>query len=180
MDTTQKNNANRQKKSAVVAEVSAKIAKSKAMVFTNYTGLTHKQLEEFKREIKKVDAQYEVVKNTLLKRALSEHQIEVADPKAFDMPTGTMFAYGDIVAPLKILSKMIKDTEKPAIKFGVLDKAILSEKDVLTLSSLPSREQLLGQLVGTMKSPITGLHRALIWNIQKLVMTLKAVESKKA
>lgn len=168
---------NKEKKVAVVAQVSEKVDKAKAMVFTDYTGLTHQQLEGFKREIKKADAEYAVAKNTLLKRALGDKAAGQEDK--FQNPTGTMFLYGDVVTPLKALAKMVKDMEKPVIKFGWMDGQVLSDKDVLKLATLPSREVLLAQLAGMLQSPIQGLHRALNWNVQKLVLTLHAVEQKK-
>ena len=178
-DNTQ-TSANRQKKVAVVAQINEKVAKSKAMVFTDYTGLTHRQLEEFKKTIKKSDAQFEVTKNTLLKRALTDNKLDTGDDKHFDQPTGTLFLYGDIVAPLKTLAKMMKDFEKPSIKFGFLEGHLMDSKQILKLSTLPSREVLLAQLFGMMKSPIQGLHRSLNWNLQKFVMTLSAISQKKS
>lgn len=177
MDKTVKVNKNKEKKVAIVAEVKEKVDRAKAMVFTDYTGLTHKQLEDLKKEIRKTDAEYVVAKNTLVKLALGD---KVADQEdKFQQPTGTMFLYGDVVAPLKALAKMIKETEKPAIKFGLLDGKVMTGKEVIKLSTLPSREVLLAQLAGMLKSPIQGLHRALNWNLQKLVMTLAAVEKTK-
>lgn len=168
---------NRVKKNDIVAEVTDKVNKAKTMVFTDYTGLTHKQLEEFKREIKKADAEYVVAKNTLLKIALGD-KAEGQDDK-FVQPTGTMFMYGDVVAPLKALSKMVKDTEKPQIKFGWMEGKVLTDKEVLKIATLPSREVLIAQMLGMMKSPIQGFHRALSWNLQKFVMTLAAIEKQK-
>lgn len=170
---------NRKKKEAIVAEVSAKVDKAKAMVFTNFTGLTHKQLEDFKRAIRKSDAEFAATKNTLLKRALGDEAIAGNEDK-FQQPTGTVFMYGDIAEPLKVLAKMMKDLEKPTIKFGLLDGKPLTESDVKKLSSLPSRETLIAQMLGMMNAPIQGLHRALSWNLQKFVMTLSAIEKQKA
>ncbi len=187
-----KNNAsesqNRKKKEAIVAEVAEKVGKAKAMVFTNFSGLTHKQLEEFKKEIKKLDADFAATKNTLLKRALEQTQneklktqnLEETFKEHFHQPTGTLFMYGDVVAPLKTLAKMIKDFEKPTVKFGLLEGKAMTDKEVLKLSTLPSREVLLTQLVVMMKSPIQGLHRSLHWNLQKFVMTLDAVAKSKS
>jgi large subunit ribosomal protein L10 len=178
--TAPKISQNRVKKETLIAEVAGKIAKSKAMVFTNYTGLTHKQLETFKREIKKSDAEFAVLKNTLLKIALTNAKLETGDAKNFDLPTGAMFLYGDVVTPLKSLAKMVKDLEKPQIKFGILDGKLVSSSDVIKISALPSREVLLAQLAGMMKSPIQGLHRSLSWNLQKFVMTLSAIQKQKS
>ena len=168
---------NKEKKIAIVAEVVQKVDKAKAMVFTDYTGLTHKQIEDLKKEIKKSGAEYAVTKNTLLKLALGT---KVADQEdKFVQPTGTMFLYNDVVTPLKALAKMVKETEKPSIKFGLFEGRVLTGKEVLKLSTLPSREVLLAQVAGMLKSPIQGLHRALSWNMQKFVMTLAAIEKQK-
>ncbi len=194
MDNTQstitkrepKNSENRQKKAGIVAEIAEKVGRAKAMVFTNYTGLTHKQLEGFKREIKKSEAEFAITKNTLLKRSLVDAHVDGTKDQNFDLPTpiesgptGTMFLYGDVISPLKALAKMIKDFEKPLIKFGILDGKMLTSEDILKLSTLPSREVLLTKLAVSMKSPIAGLHRALQWNMQKFVLTLNAVAQKK-
>lgn len=169
---------NRKKKEVIVAEVSEKVQKAKAMVFTNYQGLTHKQLEEFKKEIKKSDAEFAATKNTLLKRALGNEAIAGNEDK-FQQPTGTIYMYGDVVAPLKALAKMVKEMEKPEIKFGLLEGKPLTDKEVLKLSTLPSREVLIAQMLGMMNAPIQGLHRALSWNLQKFVMTLNAISEQK-
>lgn len=178
--TVKKNSPNRAKKAAIVTEVIEKVAKAQGMVFTNYTGLTHRQLETFKREIKKSDATFAVTKNTLLKIALKDAQKgEIAEKNTFEGQTGTLFLYGDIVAPLKALAKLIKDLQKPEIKFGFLDGKMVTKEEVVKISALPSRQELIAKLVGGMKSPIYGLHRSLNWNIQKLVMTLSAVAKTK-
>ncbi len=169
----------KQKKASVITEISERVAKAKAMVFTNYQGLTHKQLEEFKKVIKKANAEFAVTKNTLLKRSLNEANLETGEDKNFDQPTGAIFLYGDIIAPLKALTKLIKEIEKPQIKFGILNGKIMSKDEVIKLSTLPSREVLVARLLGQMNAPIAGLHRALNWNLQQFVMTLKAIENKK-
>lgn len=179
---------NREKKEQLVAEIAEKIGKSKGLVFTNYQGLTHKQLEELKRSLKDANAELVVTKNTLLKLALktTDHGLQTTAVDGsqstvdnFVNPTATIFAYDDVIAPLKHLAKTLKNLGLPTIKFGILDGQALNSEQVLKLASLPTREVLLAQVVGGLKSPIFGLHRALNWNIQQLVMTLKAIEAKK-
>jgi large subunit ribosomal protein L10 len=165
---------NRLKKEKIVANLSEKVGKSKAIVLTNYQGLTHQQLESLKKALKQVDGEFVVTKNTLLKIALEAHKI-TPESTVFDQPTGTLFSYGDPILPLKELSKRIKESKLPEVKVGILDGLTISASDVLKLATLPSKEILLSQLVGTLKSPIFSLHRALNWNTQKLVMTLGAV-----
>lgn len=168
---------NKQKKQVVIADFSDKVGKAKAMVFTGYQGMTHHQLEDLKRAVRKVDAEFVITKNRLLARAVPEDKL--SGDYELQGPTATLFAYSDVVSPLKELTKAFKALKLPVIKFGIFDGAMLSEADVIKLSTLPSREVLLAQIVGGLKSPIFSLHRALNWNIQKLVVTLKAVESKK-
>ncbi len=168
---------NREKKEKIIAEFAEKVKKAKAMVFANYQGMTHVQLEQLKRAVKTVDAEFVVTKNTLLKKALEAEKVAMENP--LEGATTTLFAYSDVVLPLKELAKVIKNLKLPEIKFGLLDGKIITAEEILKLSTLPSREVLLTQLVIGLKSPIFGLHRALNWNMQKFVMTLKAIEAKK-
>lgn len=172
---------NRAKKEEIVAKVSEKMEKAKALVFTNYQGLTHRQLEDLKRKLKECDTEVSVVKNTLLRLALSKtaKKEAVKDDNALNNPTATMFIYSDIIAPLKELAKTIKEFGLPSIKFGILDNKTITADEVTKLSTLPSKDVLIAQIVSGLKSPIYGLHRALSFNIQQLVMTLKAIETKK-
>ena len=178
-DEVKKVSANRAKKEQIVEEMAEKASKAKAVVFTNYQGLTHKQLEELKKTIKPMDSEYVVAKNSLVLRAFDKAKVKIENPDSLEGPTGTMFLYGDIVEPLKKLAKMIKDLNLPSVKFGIMDNSPLTNDQVLKLATLPSRETLIAQFVGGMKSPLFGLHRALNWNLQKLVLTLKAVEKSK-
>jgi large subunit ribosomal protein L10 len=170
---------NRLKKEAIKAELVEKVEKSQAMVFANYQGLTHQQLEGLKKNLKKVDAEFVAAKNTILLRALEGKIDQEAEKDKFTQPTGALFIYGDIVDPLKVLSKSIKDHKLPAVKFGIVEGRVVTDKEVAKLATLPPLPVLRAQLLGQMMSPIQGLHRALSWNMQSLVMTLNAIKEKK-
>ncbi|KKQ41620.1 MAG: 50S ribosomal protein L10, partial [Candidatus Levybacteria bacterium GW2011_GWB1_37_8] len=186
---------NRQRKEKIVAELLEKINRAKGFVFTSYQGLTHKQLEGLKKAVKAFDADFVATKNTLIEIAMlnSKHEIRnskqiknsndenLKRPGVSDLKgaTATLFLYGDPVMPLKAIAKSIKELSLPSIKFGILDGLQMTGEQLLKLSTLPTRETLLTQLVIGLKSPISGLHRALNWNLQKFVMTLKAIEAKK-
>lgn len=174
-----KPNLGKARKEELLAILSSKVAKANAFVFVNYQGLTHHQLEALKKASQKMDADFVAVKNTLMIRALSEYNLSDTDKKNFEQPTATLFIYGDIVEPLKNLAKTSKELGLPTVKFGILDKKAISADQVLQLATLPPLPQMRAQLLGMMKSPIQGLHRALQWNIQSLVMTLKAIEKTK-
>lgn len=169
---------NREKKEQLVTEIAERIGKSKAMVFTNYQGMTHKELEELKRALGDANAELVVTKNTLLKLSLEKKNIKAdGQEDILSKPTAAIFAYEDVLAPLKHLAKTLKKLGLPTIKFGIIDDQALTSDQVLKLASLPSREILLSQVVGGLKTPIFGLHRALRWNLQKLVLTLSAINA---
>lgn len=186
----------REKKEKIVAEFAEKVGKAKALVFTNYQGMTHKQLEELKKALKALNAELAVTKNTLLKRALEIGNLpargwsafggkldlpagEAGIGNSFEGPTATLFSYGDPVAAIKELAKSIKALTPSRIKFAIFEGKIIAEQDIIRISTLPSREVLIAQVVGGMKTPLFGLHRALSWNLQKFVLTLRAVEQRK-
>ncbi len=173
--------ASRAKKEQIVAKLIEKMAKAKSVVFTNYQGLSHKQLEELKRGLRGENAELTVTKNTLLKLALNSSQFKGYSPEDtsfLENPTATLFVYNEVVAPLKQIARTIKSLGLPSIKFGIIDNQMLTGDQVLKLASLPVREVLLAQVVRGLESPIFGLHRALSWNLQKLVMTLSVIQQK--
>lgn len=177
MDTKIK--SSRAKKEAIVTKFADKLSRAKALIFADYKGMTHKQIEDLKKAIKKLDAEFVVTKNTLLARAMANGKWQMVNGKELKGPTATLFSFSDIIAPIKELAKVIKALNLPVIKFGIMEGRKIGSDDVIKLSSIPPRETLLAQLVGGLKAPIFGLHRALSWNLQRLVLTLKAIEAKK-
>jgi len=178
-NTTVKVSANRQKKEQLVAELVEKVGKSTAVIFANYQGLTHQQLENMKRNLKKVDSEFIAVKNTLLELALKDKIDKETANQHFHQPTGALFIYNDIVDPLKELTKTVKEFKMPVIKFGIVEGKVVTDQQVTKIATLPPLPVLQAQLLGQMKAPISGLHRALNWNLQSLVMTLNAIKDKK-
>jgi large subunit ribosomal protein L10 len=106
-------------------------------------------------------------------------KLKIENDEVFEGPTGTLLIYADMMAPLKQLAKTIKELGIPSVKLGIMENKLITGEQVLKISALPSRETLLAQIAVGLKSPISGLHRALNWNLQKLVMTLKSIEMKK-
>lgn len=165
-----------QKKIGTVSSLSDKISRAKAIVLSDYRGLKHKQLEELRRSLKKLKADFVVVKNTLLKRALGKKDLDPTLKEA----TGALFVYEDEVLPLKELLKYFKAAGAGKAKAGLLGAQLLSEADITRFASLPTRAVLLSQLVSQLNTPIQGLHYALSWNINRLVWGLNAIEKLKS
>jgi large subunit ribosomal protein L10 len=166
-----------QKKIDTVTKLTEKANKAKSIVFADYVGLKHKQLEELRKKLAPVNGEFAVTKNTLLSRALGD-RAESAKPM-LKQATGTLFSYGDEVAPVKTLLAFFKAAALGKPKGGLLGTTVLSESDVTKLAALPNKQQLVGILVRQLNAPIQGLHYALSWNINKLVWALSAVKGKK-
>jgi len=169
------------RKEKLVAELTEKLDNANGLVFTDYQGLTHQQLEELKKELRKLDAKIFIAKNSLLKLALdkSKNFKDAKDNESFDGPTATLFIEGDMIEPLKSLQKAIKSFGKPSIKFGILEGITQDEAGVLKIASLPGRETLLAQLLMLLNSPIQGFTTGLNSIPQKFVMTLDAIAKNK-
>ena len=170
--------ANKAKKADVVAELTDKVSRAKAMIMTDYRGIKHKDLENVRKLLKKANAELVVSKNKLMLRALGTKADSVAS--AFTDSTAVLFEYGDEVTPLKELLKFFKTATLGKAKGGLLGDRVLTETDVAKLATLPSRDALLGQLVRQLMGPVQDLHYALIWNINKFVWALNAIKVKKS
>lgn len=167
-----------QKKIDAVAQIADKISRTKSMIFADYVGLKHKQLEGLRKSLAKVDAEFSVTKNTLIARALGD-KAETAKPM-LKHSTATIFSYSDEVSGLKELLKFFKTAGVGSAKGGMIGSTLLSDADVKKLSTIPGREVLLGQLAGQLMAPVQGLHYALRWNLQSLVTVLGNVQKKKS
>lgn len=167
-----------QKKIDTVTLLNDKISKAKSMVFVDYRGLKHKQMEELRRSLKKSQGELTVAKNRLLLRSLADKAESLRS--VLTDTTATLFAYADEVAPLKELLKFLKTAGVGKTKGGLLGGAILSDAEVTRLAALPTRDVLLGRLVRQLNAPIQGLHYALSWNLRQLLYALFAIKEKKA
>lgn len=166
-----------QKKIDEVAMLTDKFSKAKAVVFADYSGIKHKQLEELRRTLKKNDAELVVSKNRMMLRALKDKAATVQ--QYLENSTAAVFAYGDQAAPVKELLKFFKGVEKGKAKAGLLGESLMDQKGITRLSELPSKEVLLGRLARQLQAPMQGLHYALSWNLNRFVWALNAVKEKK-
>lgn len=166
-----------QKKIDTVREMTDKIAKAKSIVFADYVGLKHKQLEDLRKKLRTVGAEFMVTKNKLLERAFGNKAASVKP--LLKNSTGTLFNYDDEVAGIKELLQFFKKANAGKTKAGLLGTHILTDAEVTRLATLPTRKALLGQLASQLMAPIQGLHHALSWNMNKLVWALNSIKEKK-
>ena len=164
----------------LVAKLKDKIAKSKSVIFTEYHGLDVNQVNDLRSKIKDSGAEMVVAKNTLLKIALNDENLGGDEvDKQLSGPTASVFSYEDAISPLKTLVEFAKDTELPKLKGGLVEGVFNNATQLETLSKLPSKQELLGQVVGALSSPITGFLNALNGKQRDFVYTLSAIADKK-
>lgn len=160
-------------KQALVAEVHAVAAKAQSVVAAEYRGLTVAKLTDLRAKARNSGVYLRVVKNTLARRAVADTPFKVLA----EQMSGPL-AYGisaDPVAAAKVLSDYAKSNDKLVIKGGAMANQVMSAKDVVRLASMPSREQLLAQLLGTMLAPVSKFVQTLNEVPGKFVRTLAAV-----
>ena len=164
---------NLEQKQAVVSEIVAQLGKAQAVIVAEYRGLDVGSVTDLRAKARKSGLYLRVLKNTLARRAVKGTPFE----KLSDQMSGPLM-YGiaqDPVAGAKVLAAFAKDNEKFVIKGGVMANALMSVKDVKTLATMPSREELLAMLVGTMQAPVVKLVRTMNEVPGKFVRTLAAV-----
>ena len=168
---------NIEQKKAVVAEVSEQLQGAQAALVAEYRGLTVAQMTELRSKARKSEIYLRVVKNTLARRAVEGSQFECMK----DQFTGPLaFAISkDPVAVAKVFAEFAKENDKLKIRAGAMSGKLMSVEQVQALAKLPSREQLLAILVGTMQAPIVKFVRTLNEVPSKFVRTLAAVRDAK-
>ncbi|MBI4130844.1 50S ribosomal protein L10 [Candidatus Roizmanbacteria bacterium] len=162
------------KKLDAVSKLTAELSSYDTIVLSDYTGLTHQQLEEIRKEIKRTEALFRIVKNKLLKIALSEAQLPGTDRELLG-PTGVLLAKATNLSSLALLYNKGKELDTFKLKWGLWNKNLITQNDIIRLATLPSREMLIAQLLGQLKSPQTRLVLTLKGNLQKLVIALDEI-----
>jgi large subunit ribosomal protein L10 len=168
---------NLQQKEAVVAEVAKQIAGAQAIVMAENRGMPVAAMTQLRAKARASGVYFRVVKNTLVRRAVAETPFA---PLADKMVGPLAYGIGpDPVAVAKVLNDFAKGNEKFVIAGGAMPGQVMSAKEVTALASLPSREELLAKLVGTMQAPIAKFVRTLNEVPSKFVRTLAAVRDSK-
>ena len=164
---------NLEQKQAVVSEIAAQLGKAQSVIVAEYRGLDVGAVTDLRAKARKSGLYLRVLKNTLARRAVKGTPFE----KLSEQMVGPLM-YGisqDPVAGAKVLSAFAKDNEKFVISGGAMPNVLMSVKDVKALAAMPSRDELLAKLVGTMQAPVVKLVRTMNEVPGKFVRTLAAV-----
>ncbi len=166
-----------EEKQAVVAEVAARLARAQAVIVAEYRGLDVEHVTQLRTRARKSGLYLRVLKNTLARRAVKGTPFE----QLSDQMVGPLM-YGiaaDPVAGAKVLSEFARENERFVIRGGAMPNRLMSDKDVKALALLPSREELLAKLMGTLQAPVAKLVRTMNEVPTKFVRALAAVRDAK-
>lgn len=169
---------NRDQKNEIIHALNDTFSKAKFAVVADYRGLKVTELEKLRKNLRQSDGQIQVAKNTLLRLAAKGTAYEGLC-ESFSGTTAVAVGFKEPVGPAKVLTAFAAEFNAFTIRTAVLDGKLLSADDVLALSKLPSREELLGKLLGTMSAVPTGFVRVLSAVPQKLLYALTAIKDQK-
>ena len=167
-----------EEKKQIVQDLHEKFLKFQVVILTDYKGLDVTALNTLRRQLREADAEYRVVKNSLLVRACEDTDAALIKD-SFTGPSAIAYSYNDPVAPAKVLTAFAKEYEKFEIKNGVLNGKMLDLNAIKALSGLPSREVLLGLFLSALNGVPTAFVRALNDVPVRLLNVLQAVKDQK-
>ncbi len=168
-----------ERKNQTIEELRQRIEANPNIFLTDYRGLTVTEIRTLRTALRKQAASFAVVKNTLFGIAIGdERRGKIA--KFLEGPTGIAFAGADVAAAAKALVQFAADSKKLAIKAGLVDGEYYDAAKVDALSKLPSRPELLANMLGSLNAPLRGLVGVLGGNRRKLVQLLGALHTKKS
>ncbi len=167
----------RKEKEATLATLTQELKSARGVVFAEYRGMTVKQLDNLRKNLRKENVKYAVVKVTLLKKALTALGINF-DGFKYNGPLALAVSQEEETAPARILKSLMKENPFLILDGGIFNHELVGVDVVLRLASLQSKQQLLGQLVSVLSGPARGLVTVLSGNTRNLLNALKAISEK--
>lgn len=155
------------KKQEKVNELAQEIKEAKVVLLTDYRGITVTDVTKLRKDLREADAEYKVIKNNIIKRALDANGESALD-EALEGPVALVIGKDDYLAPSKDIYNFTKDHDFYKIKGGIIEGKVMTAEEIITLAKLPSRQELLAKLAG-----------ALLGNITKLAVALDQVKAQK-
>lgn len=173
-------NKNAQMKREAVAEITQKIKDSQSVIVVSATGVTVAEITELRKKFREAGVEYKVLKNTLVRLALGDLGIDSLDP-LLNGPSAFAFGINDPTAPAKVICDHIAEAknDKIQIKAGLLGDVYLDVKGVEALAKMPSRDELLAKMLGSLNAPATNLVGVLSATLRSLVYAIDAVRQQK-
>jgi large subunit ribosomal protein L10 len=163
----------------LVGRIKDDLAAADAVWVVDYRGLTVKQAEDLRSRVREQGAVFKVYKNSFTERALVELELPSLGA-VLEGPSAFVFVSGDPVASAKVIKDFAVANEKLEVKGGLLNKEVVTVEQIKAIADLPSREQLIAQFIGSIRSPLAGIVHVLNGPASQLVRTLGAISEKAA
>ena len=169
---------NKQEKRNEVENLTDRLKKAQVMIFADYRGLKVSEVTDLRAKLREGESQFKVVKNRLFKRVLKDQGLDVLD-KYFTGPTALATSEVDPVSPAKALVDFAKGHDHLELKGGYLDGKDMTPEDIIALAKMPSREELLARVLGSISAPATNMAGVLAAVPRKLLYALNAIKDTK-
>jgi large subunit ribosomal protein L10 len=166
-------------KEELVVEIKARLNDAGALLLVDYRGLTVKEMQELRNQLRAAGSELKVYKNSLADIAIRELALPSLDAYLAG-PTAIIFTGEDPVAPAKALTTFAKTHKALELKGGLVENQVIDAEGVKAIATLPSREELIAKLLGTMLNPIVGFARVLNGPVEAFARTVAAVADQKA
>jgi len=167
-------------KSQVISDVVEKITRTKSMFIADFTGITVEEVNELRREFRKANIDYKVVKNTLARKAMENVTGYDSVVNNIVGPTAIAFSYDDPVVPAKIIKKFREKYQKLNLKVCVIENVVYDGSRLDEIAKLPSRNEMIAGILGSLQAPLSGVIGAVSAVMRDLISVIDAIEKKKA
>ena len=165
-------------KELLVTEIKDRVNESGALLLADYRGLTVKEMQELRGQLRAAGSELKVYKNSLAEIAIRELALPSLDDYLAG-PTAIIFTGEDPVAPAKALTQFAKTHKALELKGGLVENQVVDAEGLKAIATLPSREELIAKLLGTMLNPLTGFARVLNGPVEAFARTVSAVADQK-
>lgn len=166
-------------KEAIVEEIKDRFNGSDSVIMIDYRGLSVKEMESLRSSMRETGSEIKIYKNSLTEIALRELALPAMD-EFLAGPTAFVFIPEDAAAPAKVLNSFAKEHQALELKGGLVSSQIVDAAGVKAIATLPSREELIAKLLGTMNNPIVGFARVLNGPVESFARAVQAVASQQA
>lgn len=148
--------ANQESKKVVVEEIKSKLQNAQSAVVVDYRGLTVEEVNALRKRMREANVDYKIYKNTLVNIAIQGTEFQEM-AQVLEGPSAFAFGYDDAVAPARVLNGFMKEAKKMEFKAGIVEGKFFDADGIKAIAGLPSREELIAKLLGSIKSPIANL-----------------------
>src|SRR6202789_3997385 len=167
----------RPEKNFIIDEIKSRVDQTPYVLLTDYTGMQVPQFNELRNRLSVAKAELRVIKNTLLRRALKDSNLPDLESYLHGQ-SAVVMGESDVSAAAKVLKNFAAEFQKPKIKVGILDKAVLDAAQIMALADLPSKEVLQAKLLGLLLAPASTLVRLINTPASQIAQVLKAYSDK--